>query len=192
MQIRQLGLSLGVLLVLNLGGAATVMAADVGNFSRVVNQVEQVKQGKGPAQPAKVPNGVANQDEVLTKDQSMAVVHFVDDSTMTISPKSNVTIEDYMYDASKGKTTGSIKVMQGVVETVIPTAEKLQQKDIKIRTTTAIAGIRGTKLVTVAKPEGTVFYVIPEPEAHKANQANRIRSLLSGCPARRPGSALHG
>ena len=178
MQIRQLGRLVSVLLVLNLGGAAAVMAADVGNFSRVVNQVEQVKQGKGPAQPAKVPNGVANQDEVLTKDQSMAVVHFVDDSTMTISPKSNVTIEDYMYDASKGKTTGSIKVMQGVVETVIPTAEKLQQKDIKIHTTTAIAGIRGTKLVTVAKPEGTVFYVIPEPEAHKAKPSTiRIRTF---------------
>ena len=154
------------------------MAEDVGNFSRVVNQVEQVKQGKGPAQPAKVPNGVANQDEVLTKDQSMAVVHFVDDSTMTISPKSKVTIEDYMYDASKGKTTGSIKVMQGVVETVIPTTEKLQQKDIKIHTTTAIAGIRGTKLVTVAKPEATVFYVIPEPEAHKPHKS-KIESAPS-------------
>ena len=179
MQIRQLGLLMGMLLVLNLGGAATVMAEDVGNFSRVVNQVEQVKQGKGPAQPAKVPNGVANQDEVLTKDQSMAVVHFVDDSTMTISPKSNVTIEDYMYDASKGKTSGSIKVMQGVVETIIPTTEKLQQKDIKIHTTTAIAGIRGTKLVTVAKPEATVFYVIPEPEAHKPHKSKIVIRAFS-------------
>ena len=178
MQIRRVGLGAGLLLVMSLGWITWAMAEDVGNFSRVVNQVEQVKQGKGPAQPAKVPNGVANQDEVLTKEQSMAVVHFVDDSTMTISPKSNVTIEDYMYDASKGKTSGSIKVMQGVVETVIPTTEKLQQKDIKIHTTTAIAGIRGTKLVTVAKPEGTVFYVIPEPEAHKAKPSTiRIRTF---------------
>ena len=186
MQIRPLGLFVSGLLALNLGGAAAVMAADVGNFSRVVNQVEQVKQGKGAAQPAKVPNGVANQDEVLTKDQSMAVVHFVDDSTMTISPKSNVTIEDYMYDASKGKTTGSIKVMQGVVETVIPTAEKLQQKNIQIQTTTAIAGIRGTKLVTVARPEATVFYVIPEPEAHKPHKSKIV--IRSFSPDLQPGA----
>ena len=168
----------GLTLIGVLGGAAFVLAEDVGQFSRVVNQVEQLKQGKEPPVPAKVPNGVANQDGVVTKEQSMAVVHFVDDSTMTISPKSKVTIEDYMYDASKGKTSGSIKVMQGVVETVIPTTEKLQQKDIQIRTTTAIAGIRGTKLVTVAKPEGTVFYVVPEEGVSKPKPSTiRVRTL---------------
>jgi hypothetical protein len=176
MQLRWLFVLVGLLLASVLGGAALVLAEDVGQFSRVVNQVDQLKQGKAPPLPAKVPNGLANQDEVLTKEQSMAVVHFVDDSTMTISPKSKVTIEDYMYDANKGKTSGTIKVMQGVVETVIPTTEKLQQKDIQIRTTTAIAGIRGTKLVTVAKPEGTIFYVVPEGGVAKPKPSKiRIR-----------------
>jgi hypothetical protein len=159
-----------------LGGAALVSAEDVGKFSRVVNQVEQLKQGKEPATPAKVPNGVANQDQLRTKEQSMAVVQFVDESTMTVSPKSKVTIEEYMYDASKGKAKGSIKVMEGVVETVIPSTEKLQQKDIQIRTTTAIAGIRGTKMITVAKPEGTVFYVVPDPKSTRPEKSKiRIR-----------------
>jgi hypothetical protein len=176
MRIRWSLLLAGVLLAGVLGGAAVGLAEDVGQFTRVVNQVDQLKQGKEPALPAKVPNGVANQDQVQTRDQSMAVVHFVDDSTMTISPKSKVTIEDYMYDANKGKAAGTIKVMQGVVETVIPATEKLQQKDIQIRTTTAIAGIRGTKLVTVAKPEGTVFYVVPEVGVAKPKPSTvRIR-----------------
>jgi len=121
----------------------TVLAEDVGKFSRVVNQVDQLKKGKEPAVPAKVPNGVENQDVVRTKEQALAVVQFVDESNMTISPKSTVTIEDYMYDATKGQTKGTIKVLEGVVETVIPTTDKLQDKDIQIRTTTAIAGIRG-------------------------------------------------
>jgi len=182
MQIRWSFLVAFLLLASVLGGPGFVLAQqDVGQFSRVLNQVDQLKQGKEPAVPAKVPNGVANQDQVLTKDQSMAVVHFVDDSTMTISPKSKVTIEDYMYDANKGKASGTIKVMQGVVETVIPATEKLQQKDIQIRTTTAIAGIRGTKLVTVAKPEGTIFYVIPEVGAAKPKPSTvRIRMYSPG------------
>jgi len=162
------------LLVLSLA-APPLPAEEVGKFMRVVNQVDQLKQGKEPAQTAKVPDSVANQDQVRTKDQSLAVVHFLDDSTMTISPKSKVTIEDYMYDASKGQAKGSIKIMEGVVETIIPATEKLQQKDIQIRTTTAIAGIRGTKLITVAKPEGTVFYVIPEDQAKPAKSKIRIR-----------------
>ena len=121
----------------------TVLAEDVGKFSRVVNQVDHLKKGKEPAMPAKVPQGVENQDVVCTREQALAVVQFVDESNMTISPKSRVTIEDYMCDATKGQTKGTIKVLEGVVETVIPTTDKLQQKDIKIRTATAIAGIRG-------------------------------------------------
>jgi hypothetical protein len=80
---------------------------------------------------------------VSTREQALAVVQFVDDSTITISPKSKVTIEDYMYDANKGNSKGTIRVLEGVVETVIPTTDKLQKKDINILTTTAIAGIRG-------------------------------------------------
>ena len=133
------------LLVLSLAGVwvTQVLAEDVGNFSRVVNEVDQLKKGKEPAVPAKVPNGVENQDVVRTKEQAMAVVQFLDESTMTISPKSKVTIEDYMYDATKGRAKGTIKILEGVVETVVPTTDQLQQKDIQIRTTTAIAGIRG-------------------------------------------------
>jgi hypothetical protein len=128
--------------LLILGWATQVLAEDVGNFTRVLNQVDQLKKGKEPAVQAKVPNGVENQDVVRTKEQSMAVVQFIDDSNITISPKSKVTIEDYMYDANKGRAKGTIKVLEGVVETVIPTTDKLQQKNIQILTTTAIAGIR--------------------------------------------------
>jgi hypothetical protein len=131
-----------LVLCLVLGGAAQVLAVDVGNFTRVLNQVDQMKKGQGPAMPAKVPNGVENQDMVRTQEQSMAVVTFVDDSNVTISPKSKVTIEDYMYDASKGQAKGTVKVFEGVIETVIPNTDKVRQVNLQIYTTTAIAGIR--------------------------------------------------
>jgi hypothetical protein len=158
--------------------ATPILADDVGQFNQVVNQVEHLKQGKAPPVQAKVPDGVANQDQVNTMEKSMAVVQFVDDSTMTISPKSKVTIEDYMYDASKAQSKGTVKLLQGVVESVIPT-EKLQKKNIKIITTTAIAGIRGTRLVTVANPEGpgkpesTIFYVIPGPKPEEPGEKKK-------------------
>jgi|GEM_PF-6982117 len=44
MQIRWPLVSLGFLLVSSLGVAALALAEDVGEFSRVVNQVEQLKQ----------------------------------------------------------------------------------------------------------------------------------------------------
>jgi hypothetical protein len=142
MHLRWLPVVVALLLLGTLPWVSQVLAEDVGNFTRVVNQVDQLKKGKEPAVQAKVPNGVENQDVVRTKEQSMAVVQFIDDSNITISPKSKVTIDDYMYDANKGQAKGTIKVLEGVVETVIPTTDKLQQKNIQIFTTTAIAGIR--------------------------------------------------
>lgn len=166
--VMALGLSLFV---------AAALAEDVGNFTRVVSEVEQLKQGKGPPKLAKVPGGVENQDMVETKAKALAVVQFVDDSTITISPKSKVTIEDYMYDASKGKSKGAIKILEGVVETVIPNTGELQKKDINIYTTTAVVGIRGTKLITVAKPggKGTIIYVLPEEKAKPTKSKIKLR-----------------
>ncbi len=162
--------------------AAPALAEDVGQFTRVVNEVEQLKKGKGPPKLAKVPDGVENQDIVQTKEKAMAVVQFADDSTITISPKSKVTIENYMYDAEKGRSKGAIKVLEGVVEAVIPTTDKLQKKDINIFTTTAIAGIRGTKVITVVKPEGTVFYVVPDEKQAKPEKSKiRIRLFSPEC-----------
>ena len=162
-------------------------AEDVGQFTRVVNQVDQLKRGQGPAISAKVPGGVENQDMLRTQERSLAVVQFVDESTITISPKSKVTIEDYMYDAQKARNKGTIKILEGVVETIIPETDKLQQKDIKIRTATAIAGIRGTRVVTVARPEGTIFYVIPDPKQVKPEKAKiKIRLYSPDCMPEAP------
>ncbi len=149
--------------------AVPALADDVGKFTRVVNEVDHMKQGKGQPQLAKVPAGVENQDLVETKQQAMAVVQFVDESTITISPKSKVTIEDYMYDASKSKSKGAIKIVEGVMETIVSDKDKLQNKDINIYTTTAIAGIRGTRVITAIKPGGdtTMFYVVPEENKAK-------------------------
>lgn len=156
-------------------GAAPTLAEDVGQFTRVVNEVDHLIKGQEPVLQAKVPDAVETQDMVLTKEQSMAVVQFVDESTITISPKSKVTIEDYMYDPSKARNKGTIKIFKGVVEAIIPTTDKLKQKDIQIYTTTAIAGIRGTRVVAAVMNDGSIFYVLP-PEQVKAEKSKvRIR-----------------
>lgn len=133
--------------------------ADVGHFTQVVNQVNCVKQGQGPALPAKVQDGVKNQDVVLTAEQSRAMMRFLDDTTLTIGPKSELTIEDYLYDADKVKRHAVVQLVKGVVETVAPRIAPTDQPDFYLRTPTATAGIRGTKYYTVAGPNYTVFYV---------------------------------
>ena len=116
------------------------LAEDAGKFTLVINQVDHLKKGQEPAAQAKVHDGVAVQDAVRTAEQSRARVQFVDATTMTVAPKSKVTIEEYMYDAKQGKSKGVIQLIDGVMETVTPPGG---QPEVIIKTSTAIAGIRG-------------------------------------------------
>jgi hypothetical protein len=133
---------------------------DVGHFSQVVNHVNYQKQGKGPEKPAKVKDGVENKDVVKTKELSRAKMRFIDNTLMTVGPKTELTIEDYMYDASKGKRSAVVEVYKGVVETVTPHITPSEKPNFIMRTPTATAGIRGTKYYTVVGPNFTAFYVV--------------------------------
>jgi hypothetical protein len=115
---------------------------EVGHFSQVVNQVNHQKHGKGPETLAKVKDGVENQDAVKTKALSRAMMQFVDDTIMTVGPKTELTIEDYMYDAKKGNRSAVVEVYKGVVETVVPKVTPTEKPDFTMRTPSATAGIR--------------------------------------------------
>jgi len=114
-------------------------AEDVGQFEQVINQVDHLKQNQEPAQTAKVPDGVANQDMVRTHEQSRAKLGFIDDTKMTVAPKTDLTIEEYMYDAQNQRRAVT-HVYKGVVETVVPTV--LPNDQFTTKTPTATAGIR--------------------------------------------------
>jgi hypothetical protein len=87
-----------------------------------------------------VPDGVANQDMVRTKEQSRAKLGFVDDTKMTVAPKTELTIEEHMYDAKTGQRRSVTNVYKGVVETVAP--HVIPGDQFTTRTPTATAGIR--------------------------------------------------
>lgn len=115
-------------------------AEDVGQFTRVIPIVDHLKGGQPPAEQAKVADKVAIKDVVATHENSRAQMKFVDDTIVTIAPKSKVTIDDYMYDSKKGKTKATIGLLQGLVHTVVPSGKK---PDFVIKTQTATMGIRG-------------------------------------------------
>ena len=55
MQVRWLPVVVALLMIGALAVVPQARAEDVGKFSRVVNQVEQLKKGQEPPLPAKVP-----------------------------------------------------------------------------------------------------------------------------------------
>ena len=118
-------------------------AAEVGNFTRIVDRVDYQKGETGPLTPAKVTAPVEEKDIINTYEVSRAQVEFRDKTLITISPKSKVTIENYMYDPSKFEAHGQLNLIQGVMKVVVPTLERGGKTEFRIKTSTATMGIRG-------------------------------------------------
>jgi len=133
---------------------SVAQALDVCEFTQVEGDVALLKVGKPPAIPAKVKLAAAEKDAVHTKVASRAQLRFIDASNLTISPKSEITIESYMYDASKAQRQAVTGISQGMMQVVVTNLQKMQEPDFIIKTPTAIMGIRGTVVnVIVGKDE---------------------------------------
>ncbi|MGQ9688870.1 MAG: FecR family protein [Desulfobaccales bacterium] len=130
--------------------AVPVLAASVGTFIQVEGTVEVLHQGRPPAIPAKVRDGVSKGDQVRTKSQSRAQVRFVDETVLTISPGSSVLIEDYLYDAPQGYRQADLHLFRGLAYTVVNRVFQTEKPDFVMKTHTAVFGVRGTRFFTLA------------------------------------------
>jgi hypothetical protein len=134
-------------------------AEEVGNFTQVVERVDYQKGPTGPVTPAKVKEPVEVSDVIQTYEVSRAQVEFRDKTTITISPKSKVAIDGYMFDASKFERTGKFDLIQGVIKVVVPVLKAGEKTNITIKTSTATMGIRGTEFIAISATNASVVYV---------------------------------
>jgi len=148
---------LGVLLLLA-GLAPPALAAPVGTFIQVEGAVEVLRQGKPPAVPVKVRDGVDKGDLVRTKSQARAQLRFVDDTVLTIAPKSAVLIEEYLYDGPRGTRQAALNLFRGLVYCVVNRILKTEEPDFVVKTHTAGLGVRGTRFFTLAAVKFTGGY----------------------------------
>ena len=129
--------------IISLPICASAEGEGVGNFTQVEQRVDYQKGPTGPVTPAKVKEPVEVNDIIQTYDVSRAAVEFRDKTTITISPKSKVAIESYMFDPAKFERTGKFDLIQGVMKVVVPALKAGEKSNITIKTSTAIMGIRG-------------------------------------------------
>jgi hypothetical protein len=133
-----------VILAFQTGTLTSAQADVVGRLTQVEGKVDILKDGKLPAIPVKLNDGVQTGDILRTKSMSKAQVTFIDDSTLTISPESRVGIEAYMFDSSKNKRNAVVQLFQGLAHATVSKIFKAAEPDFVVKTQTAIMGVRGT------------------------------------------------
>jgi hypothetical protein len=154
----------------------------VGNFTKIEDRVDYQKGETGPITPAKVKEPVEVNDIIKTYEISRAQVEFRDKTIITISPKSKVAIDSYMFDASKFERTGKFDLIEGVMKVVVPVSEAGQKTNITIKTSTAIMGIRGTEFIAISATNASVVYVTQGKVCFKYDRKTGKYSVFTPAP----------
>ena len=134
-----------VLLAAVLGLAAPAIAADIG-IVKVSKGAVQLQRGADKL-PVKVGTAVQTSDVILTGADGSAGITFTDNSLVSVGPNSVFAIDKYRFDSTThaGEFEGNLR--QGRLAAVSGKMVKQSPEAMKIRTPSAIMGVRGTEFV---------------------------------------------
>jgi len=184
MNLRTFQMAVILFLALVLALPQGSSAEAVGRLTEVQGRVDLLKGGKLPATPVKVGDAVEPGDVLRAKSMSKAQITFQDNTTLTMSPESRISIDEYMFDPAKKKRSVLLEVFYGSVLAVVSKIYQTEQPDFVIKSHTAIMGIRGTEVgvrltpndTTILNHHGwtTVANVFPEVEDSVSKKAKKI------------------
>jgi len=125
--------------------AAPAMAADAG-LVKVSKGSVQIQRG-GTTLAAPVGTAVHASDVIVTGADGSAGITFTDNSLVSVGPNSVFAIYKYRFDTTThaGEFEGNLK--QGKLAAVSGKMVKQSPESMKIRTPSAVMGVRGTEFV---------------------------------------------
>ena len=128
-----------------LAAAFPALAADVG-LIKVSKGSVQIQRGSATS-PATVGAGVQTSDVIVTGPDGSAGITFTDNSLVSVGPNSVFAIDKYSFDTTthQGEFEGNLK--QGRLAAISGKMVKQSPESMKIRTPSAIMGVRGTEFV---------------------------------------------
>lgn len=91
-------------------------------------------------------------DELRTGQPGRMRIVFQDDTVLTVSDDSRVVVDEQVFDPTKGKTRTALGLLQGTVSALVSEYYHRSGAAYEIKTTTAVAGVRGTEFVVTYDP----------------------------------------
>jgi len=165
-------------LVLSIALAGTASAAVVDPAGRVValeGTASAVNQ-EGTRRALAIQSPVFPLDTISTAEASKLQIMFSDDSLVSQGEKSELTIDEYVYDPNKkSRNRAKLGITKGLFRVVTDKITKLNPKRFKVKTRMATIGIRGCDVGFKILPDEEDIYVIG---LHGTEQVTVASTLL--------------
>ena len=132
-----------------------ILLAATASASRADTQVAQVKTAAGQTEivrngghaPAKIGDPLFEKDTIETGTDGSIGITFIDNTVMSSGPNSEIMLEDYKFNSSDYKGSMLTDVNKGTVSMISGDIARSTPGAMKVKTPTAILGVRGTRFV---------------------------------------------
>ena len=116
-------------------------------------------------------------DTILVKAQSNAQILLLDETALTVGEKSELTIDEFIYDPESkiGKIVSNIKI--GTVRIITGEISKKNPDNLEVNIPTGSIGARGTEFVVVTESDEKSTVVLLGPG--KKNTLGMIAGILN-------------
>ena len=143
--------SLGFILTLLavLGSVANADNGQVAQIKTVAGQTEIVRNGARIA--ARVGDSLYEKDTIETGPDGSIGITFTDNTVMSSGPDSQIVLEDYKFNSSNFKGSMLADMNRGTVSMISGDIARSSPGAMKVKTPTAILGVRGTRFVIEVK-----------------------------------------
>jgi hypothetical protein len=145
-------LSLAVLLTVlaNFGAVASADNSQVAQIKTVSGQAEIVRNGARNA--AKIGDPLYEKDTIETGADGSIGITFIDNTVMSSGPNSQIVLEDYKFNSSNFTGSMLTDMNRGTISMVSGDIARSTPGAMKVKTPTALLGVRGTRFVIEVKP----------------------------------------
>jgi len=127
----------------------------IGEIEKIDGTVLYREQAGIPYKKAKAGLTINTGYWIKTEPKSWTIIKLIDGSKFTLSDNTELEISEYLLD--KGKKNGVFYVAQGKIRATVVKITG-QTTNYKVKTPTAVAGIKGTEFLMLAKGQANVFF----------------------------------
>jgi outer membrane immunogenic protein len=134
---------------------ASLAQSPIGSAASVQNQVHGTI--GGGTQPIAAGNSVFQNERVRTGDASQAQLVFLDQTNLDVGPKSEVTLNRFVYNPDRGTGRVAIEASRGVFRFVSGSQDK---KNYEVSTPIATIQVKGTEFQLLVEQEHIVVALV--------------------------------
>ena len=142
-------------------------SVDIGSISELRGNAQVLRD---KPYGAELDFGILSYDKVETANGRMGIT-FIDETQIRLTENSQVLIDEFVFDPDPDKSKMALTFAKGTARFVTGKLNKINKKNIKIRTNSATIGIRGTDFtITVDELGRSLVILLPNPDGTSSGE----------------------